>query len=955
MAIQNDFIINPDTKVIRHIPTKSTVYSAVAFYSYLQDTFDEPGFLSYQIPIRFNTPTSFTMVNGWFLDDGDGSNILQFLTGGGIDTLGYATIADPVLMIDLDYGTLSFEIDDKDKTVTHDGTDIGPLLSYKDNYPTASTARIWVRDTNTGSETTVPGEIIDVTGGNGNYTTTGYSASGDNIYHNLFTIAAFPVSAADANPQVYIYQNHPVSGDRVRIPEWSHLTNWGDGNVAGQSRGSIDVLITIQLAGSLIDGGSISTFVRQTGDSFTFVESTLTTSGRTPIATETSSDEVNITKGENYLLYDSRNYAFNVGEVITNVSIGGIDADLVPPSWYAEIFAVDEFADTTTGLLTLKALNGTISDGDSIYVGELLSATANGKVGDTLAIYDTVSTVPDVNDIDTVLTGTTGTPKRLLSGFDTAEKYLIMRDDPTGVTGPARNFYYVDFAASEQITGTAGLDVTTSANPAGGTSTTSQTLIAGYNDITVANINGTVTASSIGTLTPGERVTWSGGEAIYITDNGTNEVTLGNVQNPDTLNTQLVTGDDSSETFQADSNLIDDNTESFAFTLQAAFPYSVFIEGGSVYNTGRSLSDIYAYLQYYLRDGQNIAERIIYTSDGSSITELAAEEYIKAQDSFNATKAAPFGTIAGGVFFSAQGVWVQGMASADNNNVRLLDNNAVLHTPELSITITITNTIATDRVAIYLDADSDTLPDKGMYKSAATGNDIDTSRIDHDDTTAGSLGVTAFPNDTPTGGTSGGTVIMVDNTYNQQHRYRYDSFANTGGTGDDGFLLLPTKIGPNASESGTTGQTLFDTTAFAPGGTSNVQIGDIIHRTIGGNLGYCYVTEVTSSSELQTTLFEQTGPSVPDRTWTEGDTYEIHSLVKTYDGDDTFFIPYMDEIATTTSISVDLTYVSNRTVTIEVRNVEAATEIVPFKTPGTITNTGLSQGVIRNEDTVFTP
>ena len=86
MAIQNDFTIYPDSKVIRHT-SGTTVYSAVAFYSYLQDWADEPGHLTYENPIRFNTPTSFTMLNGWFLDDGDGSNILQYLTGGGIDTL----------------------------------------------------------------------------------------------------------------------------------------------------------------------------------------------------------------------------------------------------------------------------------------------------------------------------------------------------------------------------------------------------------------------------------------------------------------------------------------------------------------------------------------------------------------------------------------------------------------------------------------------------------------------------------------------------------------------------------------------------------------------------------------------------------------------------------------------------------------------------------------------------
>ena len=769
MAIQDDFTINPNTKVIRHLSTKSTVYTAIEFYSYLQDAFDEPGFLSYEIPIRFNTPTSFTMLNGWFLDDGDGSDILQFLTAGGIDTLGYSTITDPILMIDLDYGTLSFELTDKDRTVTHDGTNIGPLLSYKDNYPSASTARIWVRDTNTGSETTVPGEIIDVTLGQGAYVSTGYSAIGDNIYHNLFTIAAFPVSSTDANPQVYVYQDHPVDGTRVRITEWSHLTNWGDGATQGQSRGSIDVLVTIQLGGSLIDSGNITSFVRQTGDTFTFVESTLTTSGRTPIATETSADEVNITVGEHYLLYDNRNYAFTVGEVITDVPIGDIDVDLIPPGWYAEIFAVTEFADTNTGLLTLKGLNGTIADGASIYVGSVRSADANGTEGDTLLIWDAESAAPVSGDLGKIALGnTTGTPRRLIRGFDLVEKYLVLQDDPTTPTGTGRDSYYVDYGGGDNIEATTDggtMDVTIHANPIGGSSATSNTLISGFNDITVAHINGTVTTdiTTSDTYVLGERVTWNAGasSAIFVEGNAT-VMTLGNVDPDDQpVDSDTIDGDLSGATATVSGGFTNKNTENFAFTLQAEFAYAVIVEGGSIYNTGRSLSDIYAYLQYYVRDGQNISERTVFTSDGSVTTELAAEEYIKAKSAYNATKSAPFGTIAGGVFFSAQGVWVQGMASADNNNVRLLDDDGVLHTPELSITITITNTIATDRVAIYFDAAADTFPDKGMYKSAAAGNDVDTIVIDHDDTTPGSLGVTAFPNDTPTGGTDGGDLVAL--------------------------------------------------------------------------------------------------------------------------------------------------------------------------------------------------
>ncbi len=94
--------------------------------------------------------------------------------------------------------------------------------------------------------------------------------------------------------------------------------------------------------------------------------------------------------------------------------------------------------------------------------------------------------------------------------------------------------------------------------------------------------------------------------------------------------------------------------------------------------------------------------------------------------------------------------------------------------------------------------------------------------------------------------------------------------------------------------------------------------------------------------------------------WSAAQAYEIHSLVQTYDASDTFFIPYMDFRETTGtdgtpgSQTVTVLYAANREVVIEVRNVESSTQIIPFKTTGTITSSGLTQSVIRNEDTVYT-
>lgn len=924
MAIQNDFTIYPKSKVIRHT-SGTTTYSAVEFYSWLMNTFDEPGYLTYQTPIRFNTPTSFTMLNGWFLDNGDGSNILRYIYGGGIDTTGYATVSDPVYMLDLT-STTDFTSADLGQSVkiADDGVDVGPLLAYLNDYPTSGRARIWVRDTR-GTPATIAASSAITTTGTGNGPGAGTvdadaTKSGDEIYLNLFTIASFPGSP---NPQLYIYQRHPVTGggynQRVRIAEWSNLDNF--------DRGTIDVLFPIKLGGALIDSGTFKTFVRQTGDTFTFVESTVTESGRTPIATETAGDTVNVTKAEYYLMYSSAsNPGYTAGTVIQDVATGGS----TPPTWYAEIVSHTSLS-SSSGYIAIRGLRGVPANTNAIYVGasQLGTAIVSGSVGDTLISW---SAGTDPSTLGQIMTGGTSGAKRLLRAVDSTNNKAILQDDPTGVTGASRTAYYKDFANGETVTGATNGSVTLDA--------ASTTLISGYNDVTVAHMNGTIVVDTFsGTFLYGERVTWTGGSAIVIETNGSSSMSLGNVTAETNLNVDntVITGDKSGATCQVNGTggMTDDNTEDFAFSLQSANNYAVFIEGGSLYNAGRRLSDIYMYLQFYLRDGQSSSQRVIYTSDGSSITQLAAEEYIKAASAYSATKTAPFGTLAGSTFFGAQGVWIQGMDALDNNSIKLTDHSGTLREPYTSINISITNTRSGDRIAVYLEDGSTTLPDKDTYTSHNTNNVQSDSTFERD--------TGAMPNDTPTSG----TLIVVDTSANEEHRYRYDS---RNGTTDPGIFTLPTERSGTAT-AGSTGQTLIASSATFS--TWSIKIGDIIRRTNGAG-GWAYITAIDSETQVTTTLLSAGSG------WATTETFEINSLVVTYANTDTFFIPYMDNRETTGSDgtpgteTVALTYVSDREVVIEVRNVENATQIVPFKTTGTITSTGLSQSVIRTEDTVYT-
>jgi hypothetical protein len=924
MAIQDDFTINPKSKVIRH-KSGTTVYTVTAFYSYLMDAFDEPGYLSYEAPMKFNTPTSFTMLNGWFLDNGDAGsndtgNILQYLKGGGIDTLNYSSIADPVYMVDLTSEVAALVAADKDKDVRTNDTDTqGPLLAFKANYPDATSARAWYRDVNS-IGLPAGGEDFDIVSGTGDYTGS-TTVSGDEIYHNPFTLASFP---GTPDPQVYMYQDHPVSGGtRARIAEWSGLAdNW--------DRGSIDVLIPVQLGGSLIDSGNISTFVRQTGDSFTFAESTFATAGRTPIAVETLSDTVNVVKGEHYLLYDTSNTgSFTAGDIIQDQSTA---ASATPPSWYAEVVAVTEFASTTEGVLTLRGLRGSISNNDAIYVGTTQEALANGTPGDTYTTYTAESVA--MTTLGQTVTGGTSTATRLLAGIqdDGTTGALVLEVD-TSLTGTARNVNYKDFTTGETLTGSTEGSLTH-------VTASSTTLVSGYDDITVAFMNGTIPVNTFsGTFLFGETVDVTGGGTFtMIETDGSASMSIGNVTSETNLNvaTTVLTGQTSGATCQivTTAGMTDINTENKAFTQQSAFDYSVFIQGGDLYEAGRSLTDIYTYLQFYLRDGQTTT---LYTSTGAAIVPINAEEYIKGDAAYTATKPAPFGTLAGGVFFGAQGVWVEGMSATDDNNIKLTDDTGAAQSPTPSVNVVISNTRVDDRIAVFLD-DGTGLPDKTQYSSKTTVNAQGDSTFEANIT---------FPVDTPTSG----SFFVVDDSANEEHRYRYSSFATD-------TLTMPTASAGTVT-AGTAANTLVDSAADF-GGADDVVVGDIVRRT-NNEGGWCYVTSVDSTTQLTTTNFNNNITAAWDDTATADD-YTINTLVELYTTSDNMFIPYMDFIETTGtdgtpgSETQSLLYLGDRAVVIVARNSENTLyEIVPFKTTSNITSTGMNASVIRNEDTVFVP
>ena len=834
MAITTDFKVYPDSKVIRYVGNNDNVYTCAAFYSYLQNLFDEPGYMSYQKPIKYNTPTSYTMLNGWFLDNGDpgsedSGNILEHLYEGSINTSGYDTIDDPIYMMDVDTKVAAFVAADKDKRVrTNDTDDVGPLLAFKANYPDADTARCWFRDVNSVG---LPGAAEDVDmsldTGIGDYTNTGggVAVSGDEVYANIYNIASW---AGTPNAQVYIKQKHPVNtATDIRVLEWSNADNWDRGVTTTEA---IDILLPVKLGGDPIDGGSFTLYGRQTGDTFTHTVSTVSTDdpSRTPIAMETSSDAVNLDdgsgtkKGEYYLLYyRSTTGFFSAGDIIQDVAT----TSTTPPSWYAEVIAVTEFTDTTTGLLTLGGLLGTITGDDTIYVGTVDSGNARGTPGGT---YTEASAIGTQLTVGLTCTGGTSLAERVLKGVnDVASDYHYVFAVDEAITGSSKDVYYKDFTTEETITDSGSGTVTNQA-------ASSTSIISDYTDVTIAHVNGSVTISNVSATAfeIGEVVNYTNpsASAICLTAavTGTATMYLGNVDSANEPSaTSVFTGASSTATADCDSVMTDDDEMDFNFSLQSVYLYGVVIEGGAVYYAGRTLEDIYAYLQFKCRDGET---DVMYTSTGSAITEEEGQFYYTARSNYAVSKTAPFGTLAGGVFFGAQAVWIQGMDSSDDNSIKLTDQGGTLREPNISIIVTVSNTRIYDRVIVYLEDGATGLPDKDQYTIAVAGVAQSASSIEK--TTA-----TDFPNDTP----SSGWVYVTDDSANEEHKYRFTTWSSES-------LNLATEVPGTIDSAPANGQQIIDTGVFASG----VEIGDIVRRT--SDHQWCYIIEIVDGNTANTTV-----------------------------------------------------------------------------------------------------
>jgi hypothetical protein len=280
--------------------------------------------------------------------------------------------------------------------------------------------------------------------------------------------------------------------------------------------------------------------------------------------------------------------------------------------------------------------------------------------------------------------------------------------------------------------------------------------------------------------------------------------------------------------------------------------------------------------------------------------------------------AAPLGTFAGGIFFGAPGVWLLDIPPSDAGDIQLTDDNGNTRLPPNSVSVEVTNLVSGDSVAVFRIPSAGAAVNKDEYSATVQPVGANTLVI-----TGGPISLEAPA--------PGGKVRVVDTGTQVERRYRYSSFTASTFTLDS--------IEGNTADVGGSATTLIDASEdFVAAG---VEVGDTIINVTESNTP-AFITAVA------TTTLTMAPSGVTD--WSS-DAYEINTLGQAYDAADNVYVPFIDEVATTSTSSA--TVIQSTTIDVRVvvrRNI--ATAILPFETDNQILAGGMSQATIRTPDTI---
>lgn len=265
MAIADDVSIDYVNKIVgRDATPTSTLYTVNELYSYLMTVFDDLAQMDDQVPMSAQTPTSYTMINGWYIRE----DLTRQLKTGAIQTSGYL---DDVHVLLLDGTYAGPDEANIGSQVTDDAADVGALIDY-DNVAQKWFVRV-------GSSTVIAdGSVMSINGDTMTGDASGPSVTGETIFANPYSLGSI-----NGSPTLYIYQDGAVT-------DWSgYLTD------QSWAAGHFDILIKVTEGSVDIDSKSITVFAREFAELYSNFVITLTTAGQNAVPLGTSLDGNNET------------------------------------------------------------------------------------------------------------------------------------------------------------------------------------------------------------------------------------------------------------------------------------------------------------------------------------------------------------------------------------------------------------------------------------------------------------------------------------------------------------------------------------------------------------------------------------------------------------------------------------------------------------------------------------
>jgi len=297
---------------------------------------------------------------------------------------------------------------------------------------------------------------------------------------------------------------------------------------------------------------------------------------------------------------------------------------------------------------------------------------------------------------------------------------------------------------------------------------------------------------------------------------------------------------------------------------------------------------------------------------------------------FNAVKAAPYGTLAGGRYFGPRGMLLTDVYAADENNYQLIDSGGVTRARPITITLSISNLTGgletandSDRISMHRLTGTGGAIDKTEY-SAAGGE----SQGDPTITVDGAISA-----DTA-GKVAGSHLNIRDSQDNNKHyMIRFDSWTGSVFTLSN-FAAFTTTATTNAT------QVTYSTGGF----NGAVKRGDLVMHTTKG-VGYVKSVDTDTQITLE-------GEGI--LTLTTGDSVEINAVPQSAGMNtlDDVYVSLIDGFASGSTASTAIVYVAPLDFRAKVSNTRHATKIKRFVTDDITSGGDRNIATIRSEDTI---